>query len=93
MRFEDRNFLILVIALALSLPAVGQTFGEITGAVTDGSGGVVVGATITVTNPQTNFTRQTTTNTTGSYNFPVLQPGSYSVRVENQGFQTIKLHI
>ena len=72
----------------LSLPALAQTFGEITGVVSDPSGGVVVGASLTVTNPQTNFTRRTTTNSAGNYSFPSLQPGLYNVRAEMQGFQT-----
>jgi Carboxypeptidase regulatory-like domain len=56
--------------VALALPLSGQTFGEITGEVTDSTSGVVVGATVTITNPQTNFTRQATTNTAGNYSFP-----------------------
>ena len=51
--------------LSLSVLALGQTFGEITGAVTDASGGAVANATVTVTNPQTDFRRATTTNTAG----------------------------
>ena len=64
-----------------------QTQGEITGEVTDASGGTVVGAVVTVTNPQTNFTRGATTNTVGNYVFPALLPGVYNVRVEAKGFQ------
>ena len=54
-RFYGVLFL-LGLALAVRTPAFGQTFGEITGLVTDASGGAVVGAAVTVTNPQTNFT-------------------------------------
>jgi hypothetical protein len=80
---------IFALAAGLSLvpPASGQTVGEITGVVTDSSGGIIAGATVTVTNPQTNFTRAVTTNTAGNYNFPALQPGVYNVRAELQGFQ------
>src|SRR5712691_7841946 len=70
-----------------TLPCSGQTFGEITGVVTDPAGGVVVGAAVTVTNPQTNFTRTATTNYAGNYTFPSLQPGIYNVKAEMQGFQ------
>jgi len=55
---------------------------------TDSSGAVVAGANITIANPQTNFTRQVQTNSTGNYVFPTLLPGLYSLRVEMQGFQT-----
>src|SRR6266852_8929481 len=74
--------------LGMALPSFPQTFGEITGSVADSTGGVAVGATVTVTNPQTNTTRSTVTNNTGSYNFPALLPGVYSVRAEMQGFQS-----
>jgi hypothetical protein len=78
---------ILVLAIGLTLPCSGQTFGEITGEVSDSTGGVVVGATVTVTNPQTNFTRKATTNSAGNYSFPALLPGDYNVRAELLGFQ------
>jgi hypothetical protein len=78
----------LILALALGTPVFCQTFGEITGTVIDSSGGAVSGANVSVTNPQTNATRQTTTNATGTYSFPALQPGVYNIRVEFTGFQT-----
>jgi hypothetical protein len=79
---------IFICAARLAQPCLGQTFGEITGEVTDSSGGVIVGARVTITNPQTNFTRQTTTNNAGNYNFPALLPGVYNVRAQREGFQT-----
>ncbi|HYL39184.1 MAG TPA: carboxypeptidase-like regulatory domain-containing protein [Bryobacteraceae bacterium] len=74
--------------LALAMPMMGQTFGEITGVVSDSTGAIVVGATVTVTNPQTNLTRQVTSNSSGNYNFPSLLPGVYNVKAEMQGFQS-----
>ena len=68
-------------------PCFGQTFGEITGVVTDPSGAVVANATVTVTNPETNLTRRVSTNAAGNYNIPALLPGSYNIRAEMQGFQ------
>lgn len=79
---------ILVPAAALTLACLGQTVGDINGLVTDASGGVVVGAAVTVTNPQTNFRRTTSTNLAGAYSFPALQPGVYDIKVEAQGFRT-----
>src|SRR5580700_3618396 len=81
------GFLFLILGLALAQPSFGQTFGEITGVVTDSTGGVVVNATVTVVNPQTNATRTATTNASGNYAFPALLPGTYDVKVEAQGFQ------
>ena len=57
------------------------------GNVTDPSGAVIVGATVTVTNSNTGFVRQTTTNPQGQYNLPSLTPGSYNVRVDSTGFR------
>jgi hypothetical protein len=88
MRSTLTGIFALTAGLLLALPVFGQTVGDITGVVTDASGGVIVGATVTVTNPQTNFTRAATTNTSGIYNFPALQPGVYNVRAELQGFQS-----
>jgi len=78
---------ILAVMLALSFAAFAQTVGQVTGVVTDPSGSIVVGATVTITNSQTNATRTTTTNSAGNYAFPALQPGVYNVKAEMQGFQ------
>jgi hypothetical protein len=77
------------LVLAFATPSFGQTFGQITGLVTDASGGVLVGAAVTVTNPQTSFTRTENTNGSGLYSFPNLLPGLYDVRVTAQGFQGV----
>ena len=87
-RIEGTLFL-LSVGLALATPSFGQTFGQITGLVTDSSGGVVVGSAVTVTKPQTSFTRAENTNGSGIYNFPNLLPGLYDVKVETQGFQSV----
>src|SRR5438270_859927 len=60
--------------------------GEITGSVTDSSGAVVSGATITITNPATNTQRTVKTNNDGLYDSPALPPGVYSLKVEMPGF-------
>jgi hypothetical protein len=78
----------VVFLLALPIAARAQTFGQITGTVTDASGAVLVGASVTVTNTQTNAVREAVTNSAGSYVFPNLLPGIYSVKVELQGFQS-----
>jgi Carboxypeptidase regulatory-like domain/TonB dependent receptor len=78
---------VLAATFALSSSAFAQTFGQVTGVVTDPNGTIVVGATVTVTNSLTNVARTTTTNSTGDYSFPALQPGNYNVKVEMQGFQ------
>ena len=81
---------ILVIGLLLvpASPSFAQTFGQITGQVTDGSGAMLVGTSVTVTNPQTGAVRSAETNSAGSYVFPNLLPGIYNIRVDLQGFQS-----
>ena len=63
-----------------------QTFGEITRTVTDQSGAIVTGTTITITKTATNQVRQVQTNETGNYTVPFLVPGLYGLTAEQQGF-------
>ncbi len=75
--------------LAMSARLCGQTQGEITGQITDSTGGLVAGAKVTVTNENTNATRVVTTNAAGIYNVPSLTPGIYVVKAEAPGFQVV----
>ncbi len=75
------------LCIALAIPAIGQTFGEITGLVRDQSGAALVNAQVTVVNAETNATRTTESNEAGAFAFPALPPGTYNVRVEKQGFR------
>ncbi|MCC7346631.1 MAG: carboxypeptidase regulatory-like domain-containing protein, partial [Variibacter sp.] len=77
----------LCAAFAL-LPLQAQTFGEIAGAVTDSSGAVVVGASVTVTNAGTNQVRKVESNQSGNFTIPFLVPGLYNVDVAAAGFKT-----
>jgi hypothetical protein len=58
------------------------------GSVTDQSGGIVVGATVTLTNNETAKTQTTTTSDEGFYRFAGLAPGSYTLSVAQTGFST-----
>ena len=58
------------------------------GTVTDQSGGVIAGATVTVTDVQKNVSRTLTTDSAGEYVAPNLDPDTYSLRVEAKGFRT-----
>jgi outer membrane receptor protein involved in Fe transport len=79
----------LVVVGLWSLPAAGQgVFGSITGTVADASGGVLPGATVTVTNVATNVARILTTNAAGVYSATSLIPGSYQVSASLGGFKT-----
>src|SRR6185312_6872303 len=70
-------------------PAQAQLLqGSITGNVTDASQAAVAGAKVVATEQTTNFTRDTTTNSTGVYNLPTMPPGSYNITVTAPSFQT-----
>jgi hypothetical protein len=62
--------------------------GGISGVVTDSSGAVVQGATVTATNTQTGVKTTLQTDSKGFYNFPALQIGTYTVDVQQTGFKT-----
>src|SRR6266571_7271150 len=77
--------------LLLCLPLFSQgSSGRILGTVTDQSGGVVSGATVTVTDTERGVTKTLVSNDAGEYNAPNLNPGAYKVRVEAKGFKTVE---
>ena len=79
----------LTLVLALHTLALAQgTTADIVGRVTDSSGGVLPGVTVTVEHTATGDVRTTTTSDTGDYVFTLLPIGLYTVRIELQGFQT-----
>ncbi len=76
--------------LLLCLPAFAQlNLGSIAGTVTDASGGVIAGANVTVTDVERGVSRTLTTDSAGEYSATSLTPGSYSVRAQFTGFQTL----
>src|SRR5690348_13604901 len=76
--------------LLVCVPAFSQlNLGSINGTVTDASGAVIAGATVTVTDVERGVSRTLTTDTAGQYFAPSLTPGTYSVRAEFTGFQTL----
>lgn len=85
-----RLLLTIVLAAAIVLPLSAQeTRSMIFGRVLDPSAAVVAGASVTVTNLDTNVATRLTTNQTGYYEAPLLLPGNYQVAVEAQGFRTV----
>src|SRR3954451_10347928 len=62
--------------------------GEVTGTVTDKSGGAIAGAMVKLNNTGTGVGDQAQTNTSGSYTFINVQPGPYVLSIENPGFKT-----
>ena len=71
---------LLLVGLAASAMAQSVT-GSISGIVTDATGGVVVGASVTLHSDQTGTERTATTGEDGRFSFAAVQPGSYTVLV------------
>src|SRR5437773_8142402 len=68
-----------------------KTSGTITGTLTDPSGAVVPGATVSVVNERTAAARETMTNEEGSFSLPELEAGTYRLTVNKAGFKKLAL--
>ncbi|MEZ5288750.1 MAG: TonB-dependent receptor [Vicinamibacterales bacterium] len=79
----------VVAMLLVPVLALAQATGQISGVVTDASGGVLPGVTIEVTNTATGVVRTSVTDADGGYSVPLLQPGDYDVRASLSGFRTV----
>jgi carboxypeptidase family protein len=79
--------LLLLAHLAAGIRAWGQATTSVRGAVTDSTGGTVVGARVTITSAESKIERIATTGPDGSYQFLFLPPGTYTLAVSAQGFQ------
>jgi len=64
-----------------------QASAGVTGTVTDTSGAVVSGATVTITNEGTSVSSSTTTESAGTYSFRGLSPAKYTITVNAPGFK------
>jgi hypothetical protein len=66
-----------------------QTTGDVAGTVTDPSGAVVAGATVSLKDSNKGTTHDTTSSKTGGYHFYLLAPGPYVVSVMASGFESV----
>ncbi|HMF55632.1 MAG TPA: carboxypeptidase-like regulatory domain-containing protein, partial [Pyrinomonadaceae bacterium] len=73
--------------LLLAASASAQFRAAVQGTVFDPNNAGVVGATVTLTNTETNKTQQTTTSSDGVYRFTELPPGKYTLTAEMAGFK------
>src|ERR1700735_2762315 len=80
------TLMVIAAVMAPSLMAQSLVSGDITGTVTDPSGAVVSGATVTLKSNANGSTRTSTTGSNGTYRFSLLSPGSYTVSVSASGF-------
>ena len=93
-----RGSAITVLLLVVGIVAFGLPQGmwaqavlaTVTGQVSDATGARIVGAVVTITNPDTNISNPTETNAAGLYRIGSLQPGVYVVTAETAGFKTFR---
>ena len=79
----------VLMAAAPAAAQIGQT-ASLTGTVTDTSGAVLHGVTVTVSSEAViGGSRTAVTDGTGTYRFPALPPGTYTVKLELSGFRTV----
>ncbi|MEZ5395527.1 MAG: carboxypeptidase-like regulatory domain-containing protein [Bryobacterales bacterium] len=77
---------LLLVALGTPSAQAQVLYGSIVGTVQDSSGGVIPGATVTITNRGTSQTREASTDENGRYTFSNVQAGFYDLAVTADGF-------
>lgn len=81
----------LAVFLSQALPSYAQIlYGSLVGSVSDASGAIIPGATVTIKNRETGATRSAVTNADGGYSIPTIQAGVYEVEVKKDGFRTAR---
>ncbi|MBV8709874.1 MAG: carboxypeptidase regulatory-like domain-containing protein, partial [Acidobacteriaceae bacterium] len=83
----------IIVLLCLLLTAIGFTKaqtvqGVVTGNVTDATGAAVPNAEVTLLNEDTAVTQREMTENNGTYRFPLVPPGVYTVTIKAGGFTT-----
>ncbi|MCC6344688.1 MAG: TonB-dependent receptor [Bryobacterales bacterium] len=81
---------LFLLSAAFNELAAQSIMGSVSGRVVDPSGNVIVGAPVVLTNERTSDARRADTNELGAFAFPSVQPGVYTLRVEQQGFQSLE---
>ncbi len=84
------GFLVCLLAVALSAPAwAQQSTGEVFGKVTDGTGAVLPGVTVTLSGASLIQPQTSVTGESGAYRFPTIPIGTYSVTFDITGFKKV----
>lgn len=82
---QKRVLLLVGLSLLLAVSGFAQT-ARVGGKVTDQQGGVLPGATVSITNVATGLSSEVVSNAAGSYLFPALDPGEYRLNITMPGF-------
>src|SRR5687768_1231021 len=88
-RFGSLSLTSVLVLILLATSSYAQSGGStVRGTVKDPNGNVVSGASVTLTDPEKNFTRTQPTNEDGAYVFNAIPPGTYRLDVSAPGFKT-----
>ncbi len=79
--------LFLLTTLGITTPASAQYRASLRGTITDASGAVIPGASVSLTNSETNQVLTVQSDSSGLYTFNALPPGQFSLTAERQGFK------
>lgn len=90
-RYIQCIMIMLICLLFLSNASAQSTTASLSGTVVDPNGEVIPGATVTIANPSTGFTRETTTNNNGVYTFPSLSPDTYTITAQGGSFSATEV--
>ena len=89
MRFKVVVLALVALCATSALASAQSQTGEIFGKVTDGTGATLPGVTVTVTSPVLLQPLMAVTSETGTFQFPRVEIGEYSVKFELVGFKTV----
>jgi len=89
-KFFARFLALAVLLFAVAAAQAQLTTASIIGTVTDSTGAVTPGATVTATNVDTKFSRSTTSGNDGAYRLDFLPVGTYTVRIAAPGFEAMQ---
>jgi hypothetical protein len=85
-----QRVLLTVLVLGLFVSSAFAQQGQINGVVTDSSGGVLPGVTVTAVESQTGISRDTVSGANGRYSFVSIRPTSYEIRAALTGFKAVQ---
>jgi len=93
-----RNAALACVTAFFPLLLLAQSDSAINGRVTDPSGAAIAGAKVQATNVNTNVVATSESNEAGLFSLPALNPGTYRVAVDKEGFQQsinpgVELHV
>jgi len=93
LRLTKALFVVVCLSFLFVTGTLAQGTADIVGTVTDSTGAVLPGATVTLTNTGTNIGSSAMTGGSGDFIFPQVQVGAYSITVEAMGFKRFSSNV